>query len=74
MLTFSRNKIPDLGFRKAVKKPIAVRCIQIDTPFEVHTMEGIMKGKKGDWLMIGVKGEIYPCDAEIFKESYDLIE
>jgi hypothetical protein len=26
----------------------------VDEPFEVETIEGIMKGKAGDWLMIGI--------------------
>ena len=73
MLEFKNNEIPDLNFKKAVKKPIPIRCIQMDEPFVVHTLEGTMKGKKGDWLMVGVSGEMYPCADEIFVKSYDLI-
>jgi hypothetical protein len=36
-------------------------------------MEGILKGKKGDWLMVGVKGEVYPCTDSVFKVTYDII-
>jgi hypothetical protein len=72
MLEFKQNNVPDLNFKKAVKKPIPIRCIQIDEPFQVNTMEGLMKGKKGDWLMVGITGEMYPCDNDIFKGSYDL--
>ena len=46
MLTFKKHTIPDLEFKKAIKKPIAIHCIQIDEPFKVETMEGTMKGKK----------------------------
>ena len=74
MLTFSKGNPPKLKFRKAVKKPIPIKCIQIDEPFEVKTMEGLMKGKKGDWLMIGIHGEMYPCDQSIFNQTYELIE
>ncbi|KAA5824383.1 hypothetical protein FPF71_09375 [Algibacter amylolyticus] len=73
MLKFTKGKLPELEFKKAVKKPIPVNCIQIKEPFEVETMEGIMKGKKNDWLMIGIHGEMYPCDNSIFKETYDLL-
>jgi len=74
MLSFKRNSIPDLEFKKAIKKPIAIKCIQINQPFIVETLEGTMKGKKGDWLMVGVNGEMYPCDQAIFDKTYDVIK
>ena len=73
MLKFKQHNIPDYQFKEAVKKPIPIKCYQIDEPFEVQTMEGIMKGKKGDWLMVGISGEMYPCDDDIFKKSYTII-
>jgi len=46
-------------------------AVQIDVPFEVDTLEGEgLSGKAGDYLMRGVKGELYPCDREIFEETY----
>lgn len=74
MKNFKKGVIPELDFRKAVKKPIPIRCAEIDDEFEVETMEGIMKGKKGDLLIIGVNGEMYPIDREIFRKTYDLID
>lgn len=71
---FVKGQIPQLSFKKAVKKPIPVKCCQINEPFEVETLEGIMQGKEGDWLMIGIKGEMWLCDKAIFEETYDLIE
>lgn len=38
--------------------------------FEVETLEGTMQGKAGDYLIIGIKGERYPCARDIFLESY----
>ncbi|MBT0608673.1 PGDYG domain-containing protein [Aequorivita echinoideorum] len=70
MLKFSQDNLPELDFKKAVKKPIPIKCVQIDDDFEVETMEGLMKGKKGDWLMIGITGEVYACDREIFEKTY----
>ena len=72
MLKFESENLPQLNFRTAVKKPIPIKCIQIDEPFEVETMEGTLRGKAGDWLMVGINGEIYPCDREIFEKTYDL--
>jgi len=74
MLTFKKHTIPDLEFKKAIKKPIAIQCIQIHEPFQVETMEGTMKGKKGDWLIVGVSGEMYPIDKAIFEKTYTLVK
>lgn len=59
--------------KKAVKKPIPVQCCQIQEDFQIHTLEGVLKGKKGDWLMVGIEGEIYACDNEIFIKTYEII-
>ena len=72
MLKISSQNLSQYDFERAIKKPIPIRCLQIDEPFEVETMEGILRGKKGDWLMVGVSGEVYPCDREIFEKTYDL--
>jgi len=74
MLRFKKYTVPDLDFKEAIKKPIPVKCVQINEPFEVETMEGVMKGKKGDWLMCGIHGEMYPCDQEIFEKTYSIIQ
>ncbi len=66
--------MPELPTKKAIKKPIPIRCVQIDEPFIVETMEGPLEGKKGDWLMIGIEDEMYPCDRAIFEKTYDIID
>lgn len=40
---------------------------------KIKTLEGTMSAKKGDWIVRGVKGEIYPCKDEIFKATYDFV-
>lgn len=37
----------------------------------ISTLEGKMTGNHGDYLIIGIKGEVYPCKKEIFEESYE---
>jgi hypothetical protein len=74
MRTFKQHHIPQLTFKKAIKKPIPIKCCQINEAFSVETLEGIMTGKKGDWLMIGVSGEMYPCDKEIFEKTYNIVK
>ncbi|MDP3945129.1 MAG: hypothetical protein Q8Q51_04470 [Lutibacter sp.] len=72
MLKFNQQELPKLAFKTAVKKPIPIQCAQIMESFEVETLEGVMKGKAGDWLMVGITGELYVCDNDIFKKSYQL--
>ncbi len=74
MIHFKKDQLPDYAFKKAVKKPIPIKCFQIHEPFEVETMEGILHAKAGDYLIVGVRGEMYSCDKAIFEETYQLIE
>lgn len=40
---------------------------------KIKTLEGVMTAQKGDWIIRGVKGEIYPCKDDIFRETYDFV-
>lgn len=40
----------------------------------IETLEGIMKADLGDWIICGIKSEIYPCKHEIFEATYEKIE
>lgn len=55
------------------KKKTTIQAVQVCKPFTCDTLEGTMTGKNGDYLAIGVKGEIYPIDREIFEETYELV-
>jgi hypothetical protein len=37
---------------------------------EIETLEGIMTAKEGDWIITGVKGDLYPCKPDIFEATY----
>ena len=37
----------------------------------IETLEGKMLARMGDWIIKGVKGELYPCKPDIFAASYD---
>jgi len=39
---------------------------------EIKTLEGIMRGNCGDYIIKGVQGEIYPCKPDIFEMTYEL--
>ncbi len=37
----------------------------------IHTLEGVMTADLGDWIIRGVKGELYPCKPDIFDATYE---
>jgi len=51
-----------------------IEAKQMKRNFVVQTIEGTMKGQAGDYLIIGVRGERYPCAKEIFEETYDEVK
>jgi hypothetical protein len=42
--------------------------------FVVDTLEGRMTGGEGDYIVMGVKEELYPCRGDIFEETYECLE
>lgn len=40
---------------------------------EVVTLEGVMVANIDDWIIKGVKGELYPCKPDIFAATYDAV-
>ena len=40
----------------------------------IPTLEGIHKARKGDYIIKGIEGEIYPCKPNIFKATYEKVE
>lgn len=39
----------------------------------IHTLEGVMNAQPGDFIIRGIKGEIYPCKPDIFFLTYDKV-
>ena len=37
----------------------------------IRTLEGTMRANIGDFIIKGIKGEIYPCNDQIFWASYE---
>lgn len=44
-----------------------------DNCYLIPTLEGTMRFERGDMLITGVKGEIYPCKADIFEATYEAV-
>jgi len=36
----------------------------------IPTLEGEIMANIGDWIIQGVKGELYPCKPDIFEQTY----
>ena len=41
---------------------------------EIKTLEGVMRGDAGDFIIRGVQDEIYPCKPDIFAATYEAVE
>lgn len=39
----------------------------------IATLEGTMQAQPGDWIIRGVKGELYPCKPDIFAATYEAV-
>ena len=39
----------------------------------IDTLEGVMCAQPGDWIIRGVKGELYPCKPDIFSATYEKV-
>jgi hypothetical protein len=50
------------------------RRYEIDEAYcEIKTLEGVMRGNGGDYIIRGVQGEIYPCKPDIFEMTYERV-
>ena len=39
----------------------------------IQTLEGDMEALKGDYIIKGVNGELYPCKPDIFEKTYEKV-
>lgn len=53
----------------------SAKSIRVDAgDLLIHTLEGVMRADKGDWVIKGVNGELYPCKPDIFDKTYEPVE
>lgn len=52
------------------------RCsiIAASASINIPTLEGDMLASLGDWIIKGVKGELYPCKPDIFEQTYERVD
>jgi hypothetical protein len=59
----------ETGFRRITKF-----LDHINPHITVYTLEGVMTAFVGDYIIRGIKYELYPCKSDIFESSYELVE
>jgi hypothetical protein len=40
----------------------------------IKTLEGTMRAEPSDFIIRGIKGELYPCKPDIFAQTYEAAE
>ena len=40
----------------------------------IQTLEGTMRADDGDWIIQGIRGELYPVKPDIFEQTYERVE
>lgn len=58
------------------KRQMALGKVSADwknTNAKILTLEGEMEASHGDYVIQGVNGELYPCKAEIFEQTYEAV-
>ena len=66
-----KGRIDWSKFKQYKKKPVVVDAYQTDQEVEIETLEGVMLASKGDYIIKGIGGELYPCKPEIFLKTYE---
>jgi len=51
-------------------------CLENEThtPVFIQSLEGTMNVDWGDWIIQGIKGELYLCKPDIFEATYEEVE
>lgn len=69
-IAFALGEMPD-WFRDAITKGQIKRN---DDKLLIETLEGSLYANPNDWIIQGIKGEIYPCKPDIFEATYEKVE
>lgn len=62
------NSLPDWFMDRVSNNTIV---IHEDGTCHIKTLKGTMKSEYGDYIILGVNGEVYPCKTDIFEKTYE---
>lgn len=78
MATFSHDTLPDWLAEAFGGPEGSAGSAWVEAPFAddkpmlvIGTLEGQHAASPGDWIIRGVKGEIYPCKPDVFAATYE---
>ena len=66
----NRDEIMEFAHGQVIFKYTRIDDRKVYGPLTVQTYEGLMIAHKGDYIIKGVAGEIYPCREEVFEKSF----
>lgn len=71
-LQFKRDSFEDIDkFTKGKAVNFRTeRCIDGKSYCEIKAPDGTIRAVEGDYIIRGIKGELYPCKADIFEMTY----
>lgn len=64
------DNIPDWFMNKVTANDIILHNNETEITADIKTLEGVMHANFMDYIIKGVKGEIYPCKPDIFINTY----
>lgn len=64
------DTMPDWFSEKVINNTIITYK---DGTCSINTLEGVMTSSYGDYIIQGVKGEVYACKPDIFEQTYELV-
>ena len=88
LVTYKKKPVEVEAFRPNIDQPAPewfIKAIENGTAhyvygdilppiLEIETLEGAMICSLGDYVIKGVKGELYPCKPDIFEATYEPVE
>jgi hypothetical protein len=79
---FGVDNMPDWFMDKVISKDVVLHRIPFDESRArnygqmycyIKTLEGTMQAYEGkDYIIKGIKGEIYPCKVDVFESTYEI--
>lgn len=67
--------VSDIAGRLALEDWLETdKCRYVGDTMVIPTLEGDHTASPGDWIIRGIKGELYPCKPDIFAATYEAAE
>lgn len=74
MINITQTNCPDgLNWQKCRAKQEIISAVKMDQDFIVRSNNGDTFGFRGDFLVMGVCGELFRVAKEVFVDTYDII-